>query len=848
MDADPGPWRVSADQRHYAGRMHLRPPAASLVRAAAGLLVPGAVLAALFTGAGTAQAATSSGAPAGHVVVLGIDGLQWSDVTAQDTPTLYALAGHSDIASLVARAASDTTCPADGWMTLGSGSRSSAGTVQQYPPGTSAAAALGSLPTKYCAPLPQVPDKAGRVGAFQIPDYSRYITPNAAYSYAPVYGSLEAPIAKAGGCVAASGAGATLAAANPQGRVGDYLGPPSGLTANSLSRCALTLIDLGGVSELRPTSVSLQPVPPVLQQSPYRLIDAEVAGLLKKLPANTTLVVAGLADDEFLSHLHVVMVSGSTAEGASFTGGKLLYTPSTRHAGLVQTLDLTPSLLRWVGLTPRQITAADPKPLTGAAITASGSAPGTAADPAPAIADQVNLETANYVYGQTNGHFVSGMAGTCMVLMWIAVGVFLAVRWLPARLSPDRFAARWPWLAVWRKALLFLLGLFCAMFAAITPASFLANATDWSASSAPGPFLYTAIIVIAVLLGMITLAVCRIRALRDRPLAPAGLLSLFTLAVIGLDVMTGSHLEAQTPFGLSYTIAGRFFGIGNSAIGVYCASAMIGSAFVASLILPSRGPGEIPPHEWPNTFREAGAGWLTRAIPGRLGLTKLPDAERHDRRRALLAVGVIAALAIAACGWPTWGAKVGGTIAMVPGFVLLLFFVAGLRITWRKLAVAGISGVVLISALAVLNYLQPAGSRSHLGNFVGSIFDGTWSTTLHRKIDTALASVHNDWFSGYVPWILGWCLVAVVAPRLIGSRSMALVYAREPFIRCALWLSLVTVVIGMFVDDSAVLVPKMALFIAFPMAVLSAARALDTTAPPTPEPVPDEPVTNPVEA
>lgn len=835
--------------------MHLRPPPASLVRAAAGFLVLGAALVTLLAGAGSAQAASqvrtaSSGTPTGHVVVLGIDGLEWSDITAQDTPTLYALAGRSDIASLVARAASDSTCPADGWMTLGSGSRASAGTVQQYPPGTSTVASLGSLPTKYCAPLPQVPDAAtvtarGHVTAFQIPDYSRYITPNAAYSYAPVYGSLEAPITKAGGCVAASGAGATLAAANPQGRVSDYLGPPSGLTENSFSRCALTLVDLGGVSELRPTSASLQPVPPVLQQSPYGLIDAEVAGLLKKLPANTTVVVAGLADDEFLAHLHVVMVSGTAAGGTSFSGDKLLYTASTRHAGLVQTLDLTPSLLRWVGLTPRQITAADPNPLTGAAITASGSKPGTTADPAPAIADQVDLETANYVYGQTNGRFVTWMAHGSMVLMWAAIGVFLAVRWLPERLSPGRFAARWPRLAGWRKALMSIVGGWAAVLAAIAPASFLVNFTDWSASSAPGPFLYAAIAGIAVVLAVLTLAVCRIRALRDRPLAPAGLLSLFTLAIIGLDVMTGSRLEAQTPFGLSYTIAGRFFGIGNSAIGVYCASAMIGSAFVASLILPHRGPGDIAPHQWPNTLREAALGWLTRAVPGRSGLTKLPAAERADRRRALLVVGAIAVFAIAACGWPVWGAKVGGTIAMVPGFVLLLFLVAGLRITWRKLAVAGISGVVLISALAVLNYLQPAGSRSHLGNFVGSLFDGTWSTTVHRKIDTAFASLHNDWLSGYVPWIVGWCLVAVVAPRLIGSRSMALVYAREPFIRCALWLSLITVVIGMFVDDSAVLVPKMAVLIAFPLAVLSAARALDATAP---APVPSEPVADPVEA
>jgi hypothetical protein len=183
-------------------------------------------------------------------------------------------------------------------------------------------------------------------------------------------------------------------------------------------------------------------------------------------------------------------------------------------------------------------------------------------------------------------------------------------------------------------------------------------------------------------------------------------------------------------------------------------------------------------------------------------------------------------VAIAACGYPSWGSKFGGTIAMVPGFVLLLFLAAGLRITWRRALVVAISGVVVVAGFAAANYLQPAGSRSHFGNFVASLFDGTWTSTIHRKIQTNLGSIDNDWFSHQVPWILLWSLLAIVAPRLIASRSLALVYAREPFVRCALWLALITVAIGWFVDDSGILVPKMALFLAVPLAVLSAAEAL----------------------
>src|SRR5206468_3053658 len=162
-----------------------------------------------------------------------------------------------------------------------------------------------------------------------------------------------------------------------------------------------------------------------------------------------------------------------------------------------------------------------------------------------------------------------------------------------------------PPLGRWRTALLWAIGAWATLLAAIAPASFLANFTHWSAAGSPGGYLFTAIGVISVVLATATLAAFRfVRALRAQPLAPAGLL---------------------------------------------------------------------------------------RAAPGRLGLTRLPDASRAQRRRALLAVGGVGLAAVAACGYPSWGSKFGGTIAMVPGFVLLLFLAAGLRITWRKLLAAALS-------------------------------------------------------------------------------------------------------------------------------------------------------------
>ena len=75
--------------------------------------------------AGTARAAQSP--PAAHPVVLvGIPGLRWSDVSAAATPTLWRLAGAGSVGNLVVHATSSLTCPADGWLTLNAGARAGA--------------------------------------------------------------------------------------------------------------------------------------------------------------------------------------------------------------------------------------------------------------------------------------------------------------------------------------------------------------------------------------------------------------------------------------------------------------------------------------------------------------------------------------------------------------------------------------------------------------------------------------------------------------------------------------------------------------------------------------------------
>ena len=73
--------------------------------------------------ASTASAQTAATTPVRHVVVVGISGLRWSDVSPSVTPTLWRLAGQGSVGSLVDYAVLPLTCPADAWLTLNAGAR-----------------------------------------------------------------------------------------------------------------------------------------------------------------------------------------------------------------------------------------------------------------------------------------------------------------------------------------------------------------------------------------------------------------------------------------------------------------------------------------------------------------------------------------------------------------------------------------------------------------------------------------------------------------------------------------------------------------------------------------------------
>ena len=173
-------------------------------------------------------------------------------------------------------------------------------------------------------------------------------------------------------------------------------------------------------------------------------------------------------------------------------------------------------------------------------------------------------------------------------------------------------------------------------------------------------------------------------------------------AVLVVDVATGATLQIDTVLGYSPTVAGRFAGFGNLAFALLAMSTLV-----------------VATGWW-------GVSRLLGAVTGPTG-----------RAVALLVVGTSFALTVVADGHPALGSDVGGVLATVPGFAVVVLLLGGVALNWRRSAVIAVATLGVLAGFAVLDLARPASSRTHLGRLVARTADGgleTLATVLERKL------------------------------------------------------------------------------------------------------------------
>ncbi len=266
---------------------------------------------------------------------------------------------------------------------------------------------------------------------------------------------------------------------------------------------------------------------------------------------------------------------------------------------------------------------------------------------------------------------------------WLAVGYLLwtlAVAALWWRRGPDPGSVP-SWLRV------------AGVAVAATPVStFAVNLVPWWRAGAPAVvFLAGLAVVVALLTAAAVWAGARLR------LGALRLVSVVTLVVLAGDVLLGSGLQLASVFGQNPVVGGRFYGLGNTSFALYG---------LAVLVV---------------------VGWV--AASG-----------RSRRASAGLALVVLAA-ALAVEALPSLGADFGGPPGLLLGGLLVIASAAGVRLTWGRVLLAVVGAGLLASLVAVLDWLRPAGSRTHLGEFVESVVSGEAGDVIGRKLAQNVANL-----------------------------------------------------------------------------------------------------------
>lgn len=684
------------------------------------LLLGGAMLASLqgvrLTGSGD-DPLKQAGA---EVVVVGAPGLSWSDLSVEDTPTLWSLVREGASGGLIVRGTHVLTCPADGWLTLGAGQRASADNDGE----------------QHCADVPQVatgqPDRPAHPGDVTgtVPAWESWVEAAARRPLDAQLGALASALEADGRCLRAAGPLAALGATGPRGEVSHYA--EGGLSAYQPGVCDVTLLDAGTITG--PDAASS--------------LDAQLGELLEQLPEGTTVVVAGVADRGGQAGVRAALV---WREGMV---PSTLFSATTRQSGLVQTTDLTATVLTLAGTEV-------PPAVSGQPVQAV-----PAGRDADARVDQL----------QDLSAAVGGAQALAVPVLGVGCLLVLAAL-LVLGLTGQRSSLR-------------VLGLGAMAFPSAT---FLAGLAPWWLGS---PAWLTLTLVLLVLIAL-HVALALLGPWRSHPLGPPAVVAALTVVVLGVDVALGSPLALISILGAQPLTAGRFYGMGNVAYGIFAVSGLLLAGCLAGLL-----------HSRPHARRAA----------------------------AVLVVAVLGLLLVLTDGAPAWGADFGGVPGLVVALGVLGLAAAQVRLTLVRALLIWVGAVVAAGALMFLDWLRPAGSRTHLGDFLQAVIDGGALDIVTRKLDQSLGILVRYPASWLAVIALAAVLWAVLSP---GSRPGRLLEPlwQLPMLRPTVLAVLTCLVIGWALNDSGIAIVGIGLAVLIAAAVsvgaiLPGRRTTPATAPP----------------
>ncbi|MET0434207.1 MAG: hypothetical protein ABW025_08565 [Cellulomonas sp.] len=765
--------------------------------------VPGALPGPADRAGATEPAEAASRPP---VLLVGVTGLRWDDLSTVGTPALAELAAAGAVGSTVVRSVRSFTCPSPGWLAVGAGGRADDSRV-----------ADGS-----CRTLTE-PDAAGRV-----PGWDDYVAATDASAYDSRLGLLGDAVASSGLAATGIGPGAAVALAGADGRVvGEHVDRPEGVddlrdaTAAALAGSSLVVVDAGSVRDpgratrdrvagdpagdeadgSGPTQADpAQEVGPEVVAEPdraeqVRALDARLGAVLDAARASgehPTVLLVSVADSGRRAHLQV-----AAATGLGEPGG-LLGSASTRQPGLLQTTDVAPTVLDALSIRDHAAAGA----LVGAPVRAAAD-DRTGAERVAALVDQ--NRRAQAVAPRASGFYVLWVGLNLALYAAVTVGLTRRGRsllaWVRRRSRAATEAPHADQEQAQARGVLEVLRVAAVAVASIPVATFLANLVPWWRSGEPGWVLGPLVAAFAL---VVSAAACAVPAWRRVPLGPVGVVAAITATVLGLDVALGARLSLDSLMGPGSLVAGRFYGFGNPALALFVTATILGAvALVDPLVRRGR----------------------RRAATVVVALT------------GLLTLGVVSGIVSTT---PTTGANFGGPPVVVAGFLVLVVVTAGARLGWRRLVLVVGAGISASVVLSVLDWLRPADERTHLGRFVETVLDGGLGGVLLRKAGTNLRILLGS--EQTLLAIGGLVLVVLLLGRparsalraadggpyawLSGGAPLRALTNDAPLLVGGLTALAVALGFGFAINDSGVVVPATGVGLAVPLLVAACATWL----------------------
>ncbi|MFC5823367.1 hypothetical protein [Nonomuraea insulae] len=799
------------------------------------------------------------------MALIGVPGLEWSDLNEKRTPNLWRLVAQGASASLSTRAVPPPdrgiTCPTAGWLTVSAGQR--AGT-----------------PGEGCPPPPAPQPTTGQSGA-TVPDWRTLAAYQSETGYDAQLGTLGQLVADNGGKVAAIGPGAALAAADKSGNIAKYaptpdaLGDPTPynlivLEAGDLANAWMKQpLDEYGV----PTSLST-----AARQAAVTRADQQIGALTAQLPANTTVLVAGVSDVTPNAHLHVAIATGPSPTGQPYPHGYLTAT-STRQDALVAITDLTATTIQLLGLPASRA-------VVGRPWQPGGAAPAT---PSGTVSELADGDLASQVLREVRGPFFAVLVTVQLLFYaWAALALrrrrstrpspstspptdpsadstpadptaststpadhSISANALPGPSTPTGTGTPPDPSASTSSPSDPSASTDTPLNASASTGTPLASASTGTppnassqagAPSEPSAFpvdaglghastskLLVAVQVVAVVSGATAVSTFLAQLVPWWTL-PVPMLSVIVtiLAIAGLitAVAFGGPWRAHVLGPLTVVAAVTSLAL--------LLDVMTGSKLQVNAVT---GYEPVTGGRFYGFSNIAFAVYATGTLLGLAGVAQWLLGRGISRVVVVTLCALYGGLAVFADGWPSWGADFGGVPAFVIGLAVFLMLLSGQRVSLLRLLLVGLIGAGLVGALSVFDWLRPDTERTHLGNFVQQIIDGQAWTVVGRKFGAMIGVTVGNWSLTLLSLVaLAFLFLVLARPSRWGASSLGQAYNLAPTLRAGLFGALTCAFVGFLMNDSGIAIPAMALTVAVPLTLAACVRALQLAAPTRPAP------------